>query len=345
MIDRIHAKLLELDDFVVTTHLRPDGDAIGSQIALGRYLSRKGKQVSLINADLPPRNLDWLSEPAGIALFTGSIEQRTRIVNAGAVVVVDTNAGHRLGDMARLVQQCLGPKILIDHHPDPERWFDLTHVETRASATGELIYELIAADDADLIDKETAIALYAAIMTDTGSFRFNSVTPRVHEITADLLRRGSFNPEPIHLAINNTKPLSTLRLLGLALDSIQLAYGGKVGYLVVTQRMLQRARATIEETEGFVDYVLSIDGVEAAVLFIDMRRNVKASFRSVGQVAVNGWARQFGGGGHRNASGAYMEGGIETVVDQVIAAAPSFIEVDLDQTPSIDLSPDQFQGI
>ncbi len=342
MLDRFRDTLLAIDDLVLTTHQRPDGDAIGSEIGLARYLARLGKQVTILNADLPPGNLDWLAEPNAVTLYRGTIEQRARVVNAGGVVVVDTNAAHRLGDLARPIQQCLGPKLLIDHHPDPETWFDDQYVVSSASSTGELIYELIVGHDPDLIDKDTAVALYTAIMTDTGSFRFNSVTPRVHEIIADLLRRGDFNPEPVHLAIYNNRPLSTLRLLGYALESVRLSYGGKVGTMVVTQRMLQRARAGIDETEGFVDYVLSIEGVEVAVIFLDLRRNVKASFRSSGSVAVNAWARHFGGGGHRNAAGAYMEGTIDQLVDEVIAAAPAFLDLEGDPVPDIDIRAEDF---
>ncbi len=318
--------LLEHDDFLLTTHIRPDGDAVGSQLALGLFLEKLGKAPYIVNADLMPATLEWLDSDRRIQLFRGTLEQRTRMVNADAVVVLDANGQARLGDVGAAVRHGSSTTYLIDHHPNPENWFAHRYVRTSASSTGELIYELIAAHDIEIIDRELAVALYVAIMTDTGSFRFNSVTPEVHAIVADLMRRGDFNPEPIHVAIN-TKTHSTLRLLGMALDSIQLAHGGKVGYMVISQRMLQLSGAGTDETEGFVDYVLSIEGVEAAVIFLDLHRNVKASFRSIGDTPVNGWARHFGGGGHRNASGAYMEGSIAYLVDEVIDAAPRFMKL------------------
>ena len=325
-------RLLAHESYVVTTHLRPDGDAVGSQLALGRFLERQGRTVRLLAADPPPRNLEWLVRRGRIEIVDGggTLDQRIAVNDADAVVVVDTNTEHRIGEhLGALVTQSGGEKFLIDHHPRPETWFDHHYVRTSASSTGELIYELIAATDPSLIDTETATALYTAIMTDTGSFRFNSVTPKVHEIVADLLRRGEINPEPIHLEIYNNRPLSAYRLLGFALESIRVIHDGVVGYMTVTQNMLHRSGATLEDTEGFVDYVMAVEGVEVAVIFLDLKRNVKASFRSSGtDYPVNEWARHFGGGGHRNASGAYFKGTLSQIVPRVLEAAPRFLPLE-----------------
>ena len=326
-MDHVLSLLLEHERFVITTHVRLDGDALGSQLALGRFLQKLGKQVSMINNDAPPYNLSWLPGTDAVEVFDGSMNQRERIDAADVVIVSDTNALERLGRLAAPVQNSSALKVLIDHHPDPESWFTATYARDTASSTGELVHELISAHDPALIDTEIATALYTAIMTDTGSFRYSNVTPAVHRIIADLLERGDIEAAPIHIALFDTRSMAGLRLLGLALESITLCYGGQLGYMVVSQRMVRDAHSGLEETEGFVNYVLSIEDVEAAVIFLETDSGTKISFRSKGNVYVNDWARAFGGGGHRNASGAYVRRPLDVVVDEVIGAAPRFLEL------------------
>lgn len=316
--------LLQHEQYALVTHFRPDGDALGSQIAMGLFLRKLGKRVILLG-DYLPRNLKWIGK-SGYRVYVGSEEQQERIQTAEAVVVLDAGALRRLGRVAEPVEANPNPRYVIDHHPDLEDGFAAAYVRTSASSTGELIYELIAAYDPDLIDREIAIALYVAIMTDTGSFRFNNVTPRVHEIIADLLRRGDLNPGPIHEAIFNANTLGGLHLLGEALRSIDLHFDGKVATMTITQRMLEETGTHTDEIRGFVNHALSVEGVEVAVLFTELKGHVKMSFRSEGDVAVNAWAGHFGGGGHRNASGAYVEGRLKKVVWNVLSAATDYLE-------------------
>jgi bifunctional oligoribonuclease and PAP phosphatase NrnA len=322
---------------VLTTHIGPDGDALGSQLALAAFLRKLGKKVHLINCDAPPYNLGWLPGADDIEVFSGAIDQRKRIDSVDTVVVLDTNAAHRLGRMAKSIQHSQATKVIIDHHTHPEKWFALEMVDETVSSTGELIYDIICSVDPSLIDADIATLLYAAIMTDTGSFRFSNVTPRVHRTIADLLERGKIDPAPIHINIFDTRSRGGLRLLALALDTITLMYGDKVGYMVLTQRMMRETGTTKDEAEGFVNYILSIEGVEAAVLFSESDKGTKMSFRSQGDTYVHQWARQFGGGGHRNASGAFVEGELEQVITQVMAAAPRFIDLP-DEEPAHELT-------
>ncbi|HET6568396.1 MAG TPA: bifunctional oligoribonuclease/PAP phosphatase NrnA [Rhodothermales bacterium] len=341
MIDQFLQFLREKDSFVISTHIRPDGDALGSQLALGYFLQKLGKRVSMINSDPPAYNLYWLPGVDHVEVFEGSLDQRERIASADAIIVVDTNALERLGKVASAVRNSTSPKLLIDHHTHPEKWFDLTYTRESASSTGELMYELITEQDPALIDTRIATVLYTAIMTDTGSFRYSSVTPRLHRIVAELLERGDIQPAPIHTSLYDTRSVQGLRLLGAALEGIQLRYNGQIGYTVVSQRMVRDTGSSLEETEGFVNYVLAIETVKAALLFSETVSGTKVSFRSKGNAYVNEWARSFGGGGHRNAAGAYFRRPVEAVVRDVIASAPRYVAMEEPASTETDtLSPE-----
>ncbi len=342
MLEDVLPLLLEKTRFLITTHVRPDGDAVGSQLALGLFLQKLGKQVAMINTDPLPGNLDWMPGVEAIEVFNGALAQHEYIGGADVIVVVDANALDRLGrKMAKPVKNSGALKILIDHHTEPETWFDRTFARDTASSTGELIHELITAHDPDLIDEAIATALYAAILTDTGSFRYSSVTPAVHRIVADLLERGSMAPPAVHAALYETRNPEWVRLLALVLDTLTLRYDGRLSYLVVTRRVLEETGATTEDTEGFVGYGLAIEGVEVALIFTETLRGTKVSFRSKGETYVHDWARAFGGGGHRNASGAYFTRPLNEVIDDVLASAPRYLGLS-DSDPDNDgtLSPE-----
>jgi len=331
MIDDILSLIRRHDRFFITTHIRPDGDALGSEIALGRFLQLLGKDVTIINSDPPPLNMDWMPGIEHVQLFDGGIEQRKKIDGADVLFILDTNAKDRLGKLVGPVRAARGTKVLVDHHTHPEDWFDVTYARETASSTGELIYEIIAAYDADLIETEIATGLYAAIMTDTGSFRYSNVTPAVHRITADILERGEISPAPIHTAVFDTRSVESLRLLGRTLDTLTLIYGGAVAYMVVTPRMLQDSGATSEDTEGIVNYALSVEGVRVAIMFLETEGGTKMSFRSKGDAHVNEWARVLGGGGHKNASGAYLTVPLDQAIERVTSLAPRFLKLDAEE--------------
>lgn len=328
MTDDVRALLRDHQRYLLTTHLRPDGDAIGSELALARFLEKQGKTVTILNTDPPPYTLEWMPGAERLQVFDGAFEQRKALAETDVVVVMDTNAEHRLGDdLGPSIRQSGAKKLLIDHHTDPETWFDATYQRDTSAAAGELVYELIMDLDPSLFDAEIATALYAAIMTDTGSFRYSSVTPRLHRVIADILERGGIEPAPIHTALFDNRSLASLRLLGLALDKIELRYDGKVGYTIVTHDMLQATGADSDDKKGLVSYVLSVEGVEAALIFSEAGGGTKVSFRSTGDTYVNKWASAFGGGGHRNASGAYVKKSMPETIAAVLDAAPRFIDV------------------
>ena len=324
---------LQYQRYHLITHTRPDGDAIGSQLALGLFLEKLGKDVLMLNSDPAPANMAWLPGSDQVKVFDKSIGQRQLIHDADVIVVLDANSLNRLGDAASVVENSTAPKVLIDHHTNPENWFTSSYARDTASSTGELVYELIAAHDASLIDDRIAKALYTAIMTDTGSFRFSAVVPGLHRIVADILERGGITPTPIHTAVYDTRSLASLKLLSRALASIVLKYDGAVGYMTIEQRMLNELQADSDDTEGFVNYVLSIDSVEVAILFLETAKGTKVSLRSTGDTHVNGLASHFGGGGHRNAAGAFVKKSLRQTIDDVLEAAPRFVNILGEESP------------
>lgn len=325
------SELLERERFVITTHLRGDGDAVGSLLALRLLLIRLGKTVTAIFPDAPSPNLEWLPGVDDAVVYDGSLQQVRALAEADALVVVDTNAASRIGRLADSYRARTGSRFLIDHHPGPEKWFDHSYVRDDASSTGELIFELFEQVEgvalSELIDAGVATLLYTAIMTDTGSFRFSSVTPRVHRIVADLIELGGIAPDEIHTQLYDTRSLSSLRTLGRALERINVRYDGALGYLALSRQFMADAGAERGDTEGLVNQVLSVDGVRVALFFLETDAGTKVSFRSHGEFAVNKWAASFGGGGHRNAAGAFIPGYIDEVVERVLESAPDFVDV------------------
>ncbi len=353
----VRDQIFAADRLVLTTHLRPDGDAIGSEIALARALVAAGKTVTILNTDVVPRTLDWLVEeqPAGLVqqAESGNLAQARAVAEADVLVVLDTNARHRLGIAGDMIAQAGKPILLVDHHPDPETWFTTACVRTDASAAAEIVYDLIAGYDPDLIDRAVATALYVGIMTDTGSFRYGATTPRTHAIVSDVLQRGDLRPEPIHVALFDGRSLASLRLLSAALATIQTHFDSRFATIVVTQNTIRQTGAFFDEAEGLVNYALSLDGVVAACIFLELPSGVKLSFRSKGDCPINTWANAFGGGGHANASGAYVANEtVKTLLPKVIDAAPLHVmaQPGTAEATDGDLSDDdmallaQFQG-
>ena len=339
----VRERLLAADRVVMTTHTRPDGDALGTEIAIARALMARGKAVTIVNADPAPRTLDWLVEeqPAGLVQTyeSGDLGQATAVAEADVLLVCDTNAGHRLGDVEGLFRQAGKPVLLVDHHPDPEGWFDLACVRTDAAAAAEIAYDLVAGIDPALIDRAVATAIYVGVMTDTGSFRYGATTPRTHAIVADVLERGDLRPEPIHVAIFDGRSRGGLALLGTALGTIQTHYEGRLATMFVTGDMVRQTGAVFDETEGLINYALGLDGVVAAAIFLDIPSGVKISFRSKGDVPINGWANQFGGGGHANASGAFVKNGqLKRTMKDVVDAAPAHVTAHPDAAESDEMS-------
>lgn len=311
--------------FVLTTHINPDGDGLGSECAVARYLKRRGKVVRIINHSHTPANLRFLASLFPIETFDPAFHADL-VRTADVIMVLDTNHADRLVSMKPFYLENLGAKICIDHHPDPDTFKDLCLIDEAASATGEMIYRILMELDPNSVDAGTATALYAAIMTDTGSFRFPKTDSDVHTICADLLARGA-DPVRVYEELYERGPVGRLRLLGLVLSKLTVEHNGKVAWFAVTQEMF-RDTATVEpDTDAFVPYALAVDGVQIGLMFTQLDGLVKVSFRSKGTIAVNALAREFGGNGHLNAAGARIAGArLEEIIPRVLERAGAYVQ-------------------
>lgn len=313
MFKEIISELQKHKNVAVFSHLRPDGDCLGSQIALCLWLQKNGVDATAFNEDDPGDTLNWLTD------FYPVIKPvENDLEDFDAFVVVDGNALHRFGSVAEKITETGKPIYMIDHHPQPDDIFKAFVSRVDYSSTCELIYELYTEHDPEQIDGDTARAMYTGLVTDTGSFQFDSVTPNTLNAAAELLERGGFKPNEVVEKIYNTKTLGQLHLLSKALETIALHADQQFASITVTKAMFDETGTTKEDTEGFVQYPLSISGVKACILFREDGDRIKLSLRSRSHVDVNAWARQLNGGGHKKAAGAWHEGPLEKAIDEVI---------------------------
>jgi phosphoesterase RecJ-like protein len=216
--------------------------------------------------------------------------------------------------------------IYIDHHPDKDDFADLYVIDEPATATGEILYHLLKYLDAKAINKEIAQALYTAIMTDTGSFRFPKTDPDIHQIAADLIRAGADPPE-VFQEVYEMGSANTLQLLGRGLASLKTVHDGRVAYMVITRQMFEETATKEYQTDNFVDYTMRIGGVQIGLLFNELPDGVKISFRSKGQIPVNELAKEFGGNGHLNAAGARLFGKkIDETIYAVLERSAAYVK-------------------
>lgn len=299
----------------VYSHIRPDGDCIGAQVALCKWLQNNGLKVTAFNDDDISENLVWLTKYFPVQKASDEL-----IETCDLFIVVDGNAPHRFGSYEEYQQRKRRPVFMIDHHPNPEDDFDLSISVEEASSTCELIYNLYREHDLSQIDEEVAKALYTGIITDTGSLQYDSVTPETMEAAADLIRRGNFTPNQVAERVFSNQTLPQLKLLSVSLSTIQLFENNQIAVMTVTKKMLDDTGTTNADTSGFVSYPLSITGIKAAVLLKDLDdKGIKMSLRSKSHVDVNLWARELGGGGHKKAAGAWHPGPLKKAITETVA--------------------------
>jgi len=296
-------KILEDNkSFMLTTHVNPDADAIGSEIAMYRILKKLGKNIKVLNHSTTPYNLEFLDSDNIIVKFN---EKRDKIVfdESDVLIALDFNRINRMVSMQKIFSESNKVKVCIDHHQDPEDFADHYFIDTQYSSTGHIIYDFI--EKTKLVDLTYEIAnpLYAAIMTDTGSFRFERTTSELHKIIARLLETG-VDPVQVYDSIYDQSKISKVKLLGRSLDTLKLIDKDRIGYMYILQSTFAELGASESDTENFVNYPLSIENVVISLLFIELKNGFKVSFRSKGNIPVNKIAENFGGGGHTNAAGA-----------------------------------------
>lgn len=306
-------------NFIITTHVNPDGDGLGSQVALARYLrSTAGgsKTVHLLNSSPMPSNYAFLDPHGEIEVF--STHRHAAVVrDAQVIFILDISGWERLRELGKMVQFFPMRKICIDHHPCTKPFADIDVIYPEASSTGEIMYELLTGLGAS-IDQKIAEALYTAILTDTGGFRFSNTTAHAHEVIACLIQSGAV-PPLLYQRVYESQSRERVRLFCKALDKLNFEEGGKLAWFVISQAMLRETGGQPRDTEGFPDYPRSIDGVEVSLMFLETETGrVKVSFRSKGRYVINGLANRFGGGGHPYAAGALMDGPLAQAITSVL---------------------------
>ncbi len=310
--------------FLVTTHVNPDADAIGSQMALYNILKKLNKQVYAINHSPTPYYLEFLDENSAIEKYDAG-KHNTIIEQCGVIIIADLNYVNRTVRMEKAIRNSSAVKVCIDHHQDPEDFFDYKFSSTEYSATGEIIYDFLKETGITDIDISTAEKIYAAIMTDTGSFRFERTSPKIHRIMAELLEIG-VNPTLVYDRIYDRSRFCKIKLLGESLSGIKLNDEKNLSWMVITKEMLSRTCADEADVDGFVNFCLSIENVKIGILFFELKEGIKISFRSKGNIMVNKLAGEFGGGGHINASGARVTNKkLDACIAEVLEKAKKYL--------------------
>ncbi|MCX7878474.1 MAG: bifunctional oligoribonuclease/PAP phosphatase NrnA [Ignavibacteria bacterium] len=311
--------------FILTTHVNPDGDALGSEIAFLEYLERIGKSVRIINYSETPYNFRFLDPDNRIEKFSeelhGSIFQTTDVF-----IILDTNDLTRLRTIGPHISGSKSKKVVIDHHLNTDlNNFDFVLSDTDAPATAEIIYRLFKNTKIEITYK-MAVALYTAIMTDTGSFRFDRTNPETHRISAELIQMG-VKPFEVYSEVYNRATPGKLHLLGRFLNKIRLEYNEKLAYSYITQDDFLATNTDEYAVDGLSAHLMSLETVVLGIVFTETKTGIKVSFRSKGDIYCNELAKIFGGGGHKNASGTFVNNGnLNELISNIILNSEKFIK-------------------
>lgn len=300
------------DSFAIVSHVSPDGDSLGASLALSRFLASYEKEnIQVIVPDNFPSFYKWMPGCKDIMVYEkdpGAAD--TAIAQADIIFCLDFNDPKRLGKMASAVLDARGCKVMIDHHPNPADFCDVEVSYPRISSTSEMIFRIICRMELfELVDKETAECIYTGMMTDTGSFTYNSNNPEVYVIVSELIKK-EINKDEIYRRVNQVYSESRMRLMGYALcEKMKIYPDKKTALITLTRDELKRFNYHPGDTENFVNLPLNIKGISFAAFIRGDADPVKLSFRSTGEYPVNQFAAEyFAGGGHKNASGGEYDG-------------------------------------
>ncbi len=306
---------------VITSHKNPDGDAIGSSLAFYEYLRQKQLDVNVIIPNAYPAFLSWLPNNEKIINYQENSKKAKKLIaDSQTLFSLDYNALHRTGDMKTVLEEFNGTKILIDHHLEPSTDFDLLYSTTQTSSTSELVYDLIdRAGDKHLINKSLAEALYVGLITDTGSFSYACNHPNTFNVAGFLINLG-IDGERVHRLVYDTFSEDRLNLLGFCLrERLTVRADLGIAYIYLYASDLKRFNYQVGDTEGVVNYALSVDKVQVAVLLTERDKLIRMSFRSKSSFSVNEFARQyFDGGGHQKAAGGNSPDSMELTLNKMI---------------------------
>jgi phosphoesterase RecJ-like protein len=315
---------------VILTHFKPDADALGSSLGLWGYLKKKGHNVKVITPSDYPGFLNWMSGNDEVLIFQKEKPEQPAelIAKADIIFCLDFNSLNRINGLGDMVQQSSAKRVLIDHHLEPEKFADFEEWDITAASTAELVFRLInELGDRSYIDSNIAECLYAGIMTDTGGFRHPNTTHNVFIAAADLVSLGA-DPAKISKLIYDTNSIERLKLLGYVLSQkLHILPDYKTAYITLNSEELKKFGSQTGDTEGLVNYGLSIKGIKLSVMITDRKENIKLSFRSLGEFSVNEFARKhFEGGGHKNAAGGQTTLTLDQTVKKFLDLLPSYKE-------------------
>ena len=320
--------LAQPQKIVITTHHKPDGDAMGSSLGLYNYLIQQGHHVQVIAPTDYPDFLSWMPGNEEVIIYTENIQKSADLIaDARLIFCLDFNALNRINEMGELVRASEAFKIMIDHHLEPEDFDDYRHWNINACATAQLVYDFIAniAQHKELINADVATCLYTGIMTDSASFRLPNTTSEVHRIVADLIDLGAVNWR-IHELVYNSASENRLRFLGHCLTNcLEVLPEYNTAIIAVKKEDIKKYDVNTGDTEGIVNYALSISSIRLAAFIVERSDKVKLSLRSKGDFPANDICKKyFSGGGHRNAAGGQSTDSLEQVVEQFKAILPSY---------------------
>ena len=306
---RLEELIVNSETFFLAGHLNPDGDTIGSMLAIGSVLKRLGKKVRLFSQDPVPENLRFLPHAS-------SIRSRQPKGKFDAAILLECSTPARGGSLEPVLKRC-GKVVNIDHHKTSEFYGDINIVEPHSSSTAEIVYRLFHNMTVNVTRRE-ATCLYTGMVTDTGRFHFPATSPRTLEIASRLLETG-FKFSRINDILYATKACEALKILGRALESLELKAGGKLAVLTLKASDFKDFDARSEHSENVINFGMMPPGVKAAVMFREEAERVSVTFRSRGHLDVSLVAKSFGGGGHRNASGCRMKAGLAAAREKVLS--------------------------
>jgi bifunctional oligoribonuclease and PAP phosphatase NrnA len=322
---------------VIVTHFKPDADALGSSLGLAGYLRKKGHSVKVVTPSDYPDFLAWMpgnedvvsvskeGNRPGNATYALAVDQ---IANAEIIFCLDFSSLNRINDLEEPVRCSSAVKVMVDHHLEPEKFAQFEQWDTTSASTAGLIYELIdQLGDSQLIDPNIANCLYAGLMTDTGGFRHNNTHHREFAIAGRLARAGA-NPHEVAKLIYDTNSIERLRLTGFVLSQkLKVLPEFHTAYMTLSKDELKEFGAQTGDTEGLVNYGLSIKGIRLSVLMYDRGDEIKLSLRSLGDFSANEIARKhFEGGGHKNASGGTSKVTLQQTLDKFLSILPAYKE-------------------
>ena len=322
--------LRSLSNCVIIPHKNPDADALGSSMALFRFLTKLGKKPMVVLPNSPPNYLEWMVKGYDIVSYESSPGKAKKYLSRSQIIfALDFNSLKRIGTLNKEIENINVPIIMIDHHESPENFSTLFLSKPEIGSTCEIIYNILNLINSELIDKEIATFIYTGILTDTGSFRYPLTSGDTHNIISELFKKG-INHTLIHQNIYDNFSFDRTQLLALALKNFKLIENFGVAYTFLSKENLEKYNFKKGDTEGFVNFGLQIKGISVSVIFIEdiNEEIIKISFRSKDNIDVNLFAKKyFNGGGHKNASGGFSNDSMNDTENKFISSIKEFLSV------------------